>query len=74
MKMNFQLNISEAEYLRFYQGSARDVIVMSTEGRTIKFPANLLRDFVAHDGIHGYFEIEFDAQFRFKSLIRLEPE
>lgn len=69
--MRFSLNISAEQYERYYQGSARSVIVTTEDGRTLKFPANALQQFVTHDGIHGHFEIRFDDQNKLQSVIKL---
>ena len=69
--MEFHLNLSEAEFLQFYQGTTREVLVRTTDGRTLKFPAELLQQFITRDGIQGSFEIEYDAEFRFRSLEQL---
>ncbi|MFW2373594.1 MAG: DUF2835 domain-containing protein [Gammaproteobacteria bacterium] len=69
--MRFSLNISAEQYQRYYQGSARSVIVTTEEGRTLKFPANALQQFVTHDGIQGHFEIRFDDQNKLQSVIKL---
>jgi len=62
------LRISREEYLRVYQGTARIVHAIGTDGRTIRFPVNILQRFVTHNGIEGEFEICFDHQHKFKSI------
>ena len=46
--------------------------VTKVDGRRIEFPAQHLRPFVAHGGISGYFEIEFDQTHRFRQLRRVD--
>ncbi|MBI5450923.1 MAG: DUF2835 domain-containing protein [Gammaproteobacteria bacterium] len=70
--LRFTLNIPAAEYLRFYQGEARSVIVQSWEGHTLQFPAALLTRFVTRDGISGDFTIAFDQNNKLLSLDRLQ--
>ena len=65
------LAISTQEYERFYRGQARSVICTSKDGRTIQFPAAVLRDFLTHDGIYGEFKISFSSDNKFKSIHRL---
>lgn len=67
----FALNISADEYLRYYQGAARHVLVRGRDGRTAQIPAGLLRRFVSHDGVHGEFRLRFDAGNRLISLDRV---
>lgn len=71
-EVTFVLNISSDEYLRYYQGAARHVVVRGRDGRTIQFPAGLLRRFVSHDGVHGEFRLCFDAGNKLLSLDRIE--
>ena len=66
----FTLSISRNEYLRYYRGTVRDVIVRSHDGRRIQFPARLLRPFVEHGGIHGEFRLTVDEQHRLIDLQR----
>ncbi|MBL4781584.1 MAG: DUF2835 domain-containing protein [Porticoccaceae bacterium] len=67
----FYLNISAQEYLRVYQGSARQVVVRGTDGTTLSFPAQHLRRFVSHDGVQGRFMLNYDAEHKFVSLQKL---
>ena len=69
--MRFSLNISAEQYQRYYQGSARSVIVSTEDGRTLKFPANALQQFVTHDGISGHFEIIFDDNHKLNRVQRV---
>lgn len=65
------LAISAEEFQRLYEGSAKSVFAHSIDGRSIRFPANILRPFVLHSGIRGTFQIDFDEENRFKSIRRL---
>ena len=56
----FTLRISRHDYLRYYRGSARHVIAKAHDGRTIQFPANILRPFVTRAGIAGNFVLYLD--------------
>ncbi len=62
------LNIDADEFLRVYQGSARDVVTRADDGRTLRFPAAILRRFVTREGIVGRFRIQFDGQGRFVDI------
>lgn len=55
----------------YYNGAAREVVATARDGRVVRFPANILRPFVMHDGVHGEFEIEFDANHRFVAIRRV---
>jgi uncharacterized protein YqjF (DUF2071 family) len=41
------------------------------DGRSIQFPANVLRQFVTSEGVQGIFEMEFDADNKFVGLRRV---
>ena len=66
------LAISAEDYLAHYQGQANQVVARDTNGRAIRFPSNILQPFVTHEGIHGRFVIEFDAQHKFKGITRVQ--
>ncbi|MFK7888889.1 MAG: DUF2835 domain-containing protein [Gammaproteobacteria bacterium] len=64
------LSIDSDAYLRHYRGSAKDVAARTDDGRSVRFPANILRNVVTRDGIHGRFCIEFDQRGKFVSIER----
>jgi ferritin len=70
-KMHFSLMISAEQYQSYYRGSAKFVRVQAEDGRTLKFPADRLQQFVTHEGIKGRFEIVFDKQHKLVSLKRI---
>ncbi len=65
------LAIPAEEFLRLYQGSAKVVITQSIDGRQVKFPADILRPYVLHQGIYGQFKIHFDELYKFKSIEKI---
>lgn len=65
------LNIPVNVIHSYYSGAAREIVATTRDGRTVRFPANILRPFVTHDGVHGEFAIEFDANHRFVAIHRL---
>ena len=64
------LSISKDVLLSYYEGAAQAVVVKSEDGRSIQFPANILRPFVTNNGVHGIFEIEFDENNKFIAIQR----
>ena len=62
------LSISADEYVKLYQGTARSVYTETLEGRSIRFPANILQPFITREGIRGTFAIYFDRDNRFKKI------
>ncbi len=69
--LRFRLDIRAEEYLHYYRGSAREVVATTEDGVRVRFPASALQPHVSHDGIHGWFEIEFDANHKLRRLRRL---
>lgn len=69
--MRVALNISADQYKRYYQGGVSAVLARGHDGRTIQFPANILKPFVTHDGIIGEFEIYFDSENRFQKIEKI---
>lgn len=63
--------ISAEEFQCLYEGNVKTVFAHSIDGRSIRFPAGILRPFVLHTGVRGTFEIEFDEENRFKAIKRL---
>jgi len=47
------------------------VAAETIDGKTVHFPANILRPFVTHDGVQGTFAIYFDDNNKFKDIKRL---
>lgn len=56
MKMfEFHLRVSPEQFLDYYRGSVKEVVIRCSSGVTVQFPAVLLRPFVTAEGIHGDF-------------------
>lgn len=66
----FTLHLSTEEYLHFYKGLATSIQVMSHCGKTIRFPAEKMREFVLAEGVHGVFKIQLDSHNKFLSVKR----
>lgn len=58
--IKFSLALPEHELQRYYNGSARNIIVKDYSGKTVRFPINLLRPFVTRDGVYGEFAMSVD--------------
>ncbi|WP_347329667.1 DUF2835 domain-containing protein [Marinimicrobium locisalis] len=66
------LTISPDEYRRWYEGSAQHVHATTVDGRSVQFPAPILRRFVTREGIRGRFRIHFDGQNRFQAIEKID--
>ncbi|MEM9057012.1 MAG: DUF2835 domain-containing protein [Pseudomonadota bacterium] len=69
--LNIQLAIDANEFVRLYKGRAATVVARASNGQTVRFPANVLRAHVTHDGVHGAFTLRFDDNGKFVSLTRI---
>jgi hypothetical protein len=70
-RFEFQLNISAEQYLDYYRGTIRQVVVRTHEGKTVQFPASLLQRFITKEGIHGSFALLCDQHHANARLVRL---
>ena len=70
--IQINLTISAEEYRRYYSGQAQSVRVRSVDGRIVQFPANSLRPFLSHTGIHGAYALELDDALKLVSLKKLD--
>ncbi|MEM6641124.1 MAG: DUF2835 domain-containing protein, partial [Pseudomonadota bacterium] len=68
--VNVTLNIDADAYQRHYRGAVREVIAIADDGQRLRFPANILRDVVTRDGVHGRFVIRFDDTGKFLGIRR----
>ena len=57
--IRFSMQLSYEQYLKVYQGIAKNIAVTDDKGRKIVFPAGNIQSFLTKDGIKGYFEMEF---------------
>ena len=71
IRYEFQLHVSPEQFLDYYRGAIRAVIVRSTAGQTVQFPAALLQKFVPPEGIHGHFVLTCDQNHQSAELHRL---
>lgn len=57
--------------MRYYRGEALAVWVITETGQSLQFPALHIRRFIDQQGIHGRFQITFDANNKLKSIERI---
>jgi len=70
--IRFRLNLSADQYLKVYQGIAKNISAQADDGRRIAFPAQNIKQFLTHDGVYGYFEMELTAENKFVSIKKLD--
>jgi hypothetical protein len=71
-RYEFDLCITADEYLDYYRGTVRHVMVRCTTGQNVQFPASLLQQYVTQDGIRGHFALTCDQDNRNSRLERLK--
>lgn len=69
--LRFSLNIPREEALRYYQGSARFVVVRADNGQRLRFPAENIRPFIDQKGVQGVFSISFDNNNKLIGIKRI---
>ena len=58
------------QYLNYYGGTVRQIVVQCIDGATVQFLASLLTQFVAVNGIHGDFVLTCEEDFKGSELRR----
>ena len=66
----FSIDIKENEFISYYSGKVKNIIVRSEDNKTIQFPAQLLQQFVSHSGIKGRFRIRYGKNHKLLSIDR----
>jgi hypothetical protein len=69
----FTLHIGPDAYLDYYRGTASVVVVDTTEGVSLQFPASFLRPFVTSSGVAGRFRIACDDRHKCLDLRKIGP-
>lgn len=67
----FDLHIPAERYVALYAGQVREVQARSLDGASLRFPGNILRPFVSHEGVHGRFRISFDENNKFQAIEKI---
>jgi hypothetical protein len=74
-RYEFHLRISPEQYLDYYRGTVKQVVVRTITGQVVQFPAGLLQKFVTTEGILGRFVLTCDDQNKGADLQRMNtPE
>ena len=69
--VQIQLSITAQEYEAYYRGQVKFVQGVATDGRTVRFPAAILRPYLDHLGIKGLFRIFFDETGKMQKIERI---
>ncbi|MEX1058740.1 MAG: DUF2835 family protein [Natronospirillum sp.] len=68
--VNFYITAEELQ--RLYDGTARSVYTVASDGRSVSFPIRILQPFVTRDGVRGAFRIYY-SNGKFDRIERIEP-
>lgn len=63
--------VSAHDYQSYYSGQIKQVVAYTVDGRRVRFPANVLQHVVSHEGVYGRFQIDFDDEGKFLSIVRV---
>lgn len=66
-----KLSISADKYKLLYQGAVQTVYARAIDGRSVQFPADILRPFLLRHGIEGVFRIRFDEKGKYQGIDKL---
>lgn len=72
--LRFSLQLTADQFLRVYQGTAKRVSVIASDGRRIEFSAQNIRKFLTHDGISGSFEMELTSENKFVAIRKISAD
>ena len=71
---SFVLRLSQSELMKYYSGTARNVMVKDITGFTLQIPAEILRPFVSREGVHGRFVLQVDDNGKFIDIRQESPQ
>ena len=70
-KLLVDLHIPAERFVAWYEGTVREVLARSHDGRTVRFPASVLQRYVSAEGVHGTFELTYDENHKFVNIDKL---
>ncbi|HEC29072.1 MAG TPA: DUF2835 family protein [Gammaproteobacteria bacterium] len=66
----FDLDISRDEFIYYYNGTVKNILVTTMENKKVQFPASMVQKFVDHYGVRGRFKIIYDNNNKLISINR----
>ncbi|KDE39182.1 hypothetical protein ADINL_2311 [Nitrincola lacisaponensis] len=57
--------------MKYYQGRALQISARARDGRMVRLPASVMRQFVSLSGLYGSFAVYYDDQGRLLQVDRL---
>ncbi|MBJ7538832.1 DUF2835 domain-containing protein [Marinomonas transparens] len=61
-KLVLNVALPAFKYEAMYAGTAKKLVATSLDGRKVQLPLSAFQRFVTHQGIYGFFEVEFDEK------------
>lgn len=65
------LAIGRDEYMKYYQGRAVQISARARDGRIVRLPASIMRQYVTLSGLQGSFTIYYDDNGHLLQIDRL---
>ncbi|NVK74290.1 DUF2835 domain-containing protein [Marinomonas sp. CT5] len=59
-KIVLNVALPASKYEAMYSGAAKNLVASSLDGRKVQLPLSAFQRFLTHQGIYGFFEVEFD--------------
>ena len=69
--IDVDLYIPEDELMKWYKSQVSWVNACARDGRRVRFPVEVIRPYVLHNGVRGTFRIFFSDEGRFIRIERL---
>ncbi len=69
---HFPIHLSQNQFVDYYRGRIQHMVARCADGRTVQFPAALLKRFITPQGIHGNFVLTCDDNNKVIELQRLD--
>ena len=70
-KATFSIRLGSEQVLEFYKGLKHRVRVMTTDGKSMSLPYDILLKYLTREGIYGTFEISYDSDGNLGELNRI---
>jgi hypothetical protein len=70
MKYFFSINMTTADFFPYYEGKAQQMVVTTTQGVRVQFPAMHMRKYLLSTGIKGLFCLETENN-KFLSVTKM---
>lgn len=65
------LAISRDEYMKYYRGQALQITARARDGRIVRLPASVMRQYITLSGLQGSFAVYYDDHGRLQQIDRL---